>query len=50
MSKVTWDVLKFTSLEFAFEADEQLYDFLLTFTTDDALRLIEPYVGEGFEA
>ena len=34
----------------AVEANEKLYDFLMTFAADEALRVVEPYEGEGFEA
>ena len=36
--------------ELAKDMDEKLYDFLVTFTADEALRAIEPYQGSGFEA
>ena len=35
---------------FAVEANETLYDFLMIFTSEEALRVVEPYTGEGFEA
>ena len=36
--------------ELAKDMDEKLYDFLVTFTAEEALRAIEPYQGSGFEA
>ena len=42
--------LKGFDWQFAAEANEKLYDFLMTFTSEEALRVVEPYAGEGFEA
>ena len=36
--------------ELATDMDEKLYNFIVTFTSDEALRAIEPYQGCGFEA
>ena len=32
------------------EANDKLYDFCVTFTSEDALRVVEPYASKGFEA
>ena len=37
-------------LDGAVEADEKLYDFLLTFTAEEAFQVVEPFNGDGFEA
>ena len=50
LSKVNVGDLQLTNWGFAVEANEKLYDFPMTFTTEEALRVVEPYVGEGFEA
>ena len=42
--------LGITDLDFAAEANEKLHDFLMTYTADEALQVVEPYSGEGFEA
>ena len=49
-AKVIVADLKGLDWQFAVEANEMLYDFLMTFTSEEALRVVEPYVGEGFEA
>ena len=36
--------------ELGTDMDEKLYDFIVTFTSDEALRAIEPYQGSGFKA
>ena len=42
--------LKQPSWEFSVEANDKLYDFCVTFTSEDALRVVEPYASKGFEA
>ena len=42
--------LGFTDQEFAEEANEKLHDFLMTYSADEAMQVVEPYSGEGFEA
>ena len=49
-AKVVVADIKGLDRQFAVEANEMLYDFLMTFTSEEALRVVEPYVGEGFEA
>ena len=49
-TKVVVGDLKGLDWQFAVEANEMLYDFLMTFTSEEALRVVEPYVSEGFEA
>ena len=49
-TKVQLQDLKSPDLETAIEVNEKLYDFLLTFTADKALRVIEPFTNDGFEA
>ena len=49
-AKVEVRDLKLPSWEFAVEASDKLYDFLMTFTSEEALRVVEPYTSEGFEA
>ena len=36
--------------EFAENANEKLHDFLMTYTSEEALQVVEPFSGEGFEA
>ena len=50
VTKVQLQDLKFLDWETAIEVNEQFYDFLMTFTADEALRVIEPFANEGFEA
>ena len=42
--------LKGLDWQYAVEANAMLYDFLMTFTSEEALRVVEPYANEGFEA
>ena len=42
--------MKPPSYHFATEANEKLHDFLMNFTAEEALMVVEPYGGEGFEA
>ena len=49
-NKVVAQDIKGLDWQFAVEANEKLYDFLMTFTSEEALRVVEPYVGDGFEA
>ena len=49
-NKVVVADLKGLDWQFAVEANEMLYDFLMTFTSEEALRVVEPYANEGFEA
>ena len=49
-TKVVVDDLKSLDRQFAMEAGEKLYDFLMTFTAEEALRVVEPYISDGFEA
>ena len=42
--------LKLPDLGAAVEINEKLYDFLVTFTAEEAMRLVEPHTGDGFEA
>ena len=49
-TKVVVDDLKSLDRQFALEAGEKLYDFLMTFTAEEALRVVEPYISDGFEA
>ena len=49
-TKVVVGDLKGLDWQFAVEANEKLYDFLMTFTSEEALRVVEPYVSDGFEA
>ena len=49
-SKVQIGDLKLDSQQFAAEANEKLYDFLLTFTSEEAFQVVEPFNGDGFEA
>ena len=36
--------------DFAENANEKLHDFLMTYTSEEALQVVEPFSGEGFEA
>ena len=47
-TKVVVSDLKGLDWKFVVEANEKLYDYLMTFTSEDALRVVEPYTGEGF--
>ena len=49
-SKVDIADLKLANWNFAAEANETLHDFLLTFTAEKALLVVEPFGGDGFEA
>ena len=42
--------LKLTDWSAAVEVNEKLYDFLVTFTAEEAMRLVEPHAADGFEA
>ena len=48
--KVVAQDLKGLDWPIAVVANEKLYDFLMTFTAEEALRVVEPYVSDGFEA
>ena len=48
--KVVAQDLKGLDWPVAVVANEKLYDFLMTFTAEEALRVVEPYVRDGFEA
>ena len=50
VGKVNVTDLGIPDREFAVEANEKLHDFLMTYTADEALQVVEPYSGEGFEA
>ena len=49
-NKVNIADLGITDREFATVANEKLHDFLTTYTAEEALQVVEPYGGEGFEA
>ena len=49
-SKVDIADLKLANWNFAAEANEKLHDFLMTFTAEEALLVVEPFGGDGFEA
>ena len=49
-AKVQIGDLKLDSWQFAVEANEKMYDFLLTFTSEEAFKLVEQVSGDGFEA
>ena len=49
-AKVQIGDLKLDSWQFAVEANEKLYDFLVTFTSEEAFQVVEPFNGDGFEA
>ena len=49
-SKVNINDLGLVDWEFAVDANEKLHDFLMTYTADEALQVVEAYGGEGFEA
>ena len=49
-AKVQIGDLKLDSWQFAVEANEKLHDFLLTFTSEEAFQVVEPFNGDGFEA
>ena len=50
ITKVAVGDLKLQDCQFDAEAKEKFYDFPMTFTAEEALRVVEPYTGEGFEA
>ena len=50
VGKVNIADLQLTGWELAMDVNEKLHDFFMTFTTEEALLVVEPYVGEGFEA
>ena len=49
-NKVNIADLEIPDREFATDANEKLHDFLMTYTAEEALQVVEPYSGEGFEA
>ena len=49
-SKVNIADLGITNREFLEDANEKLHDFLMTYTAEEALQVVEPFSGEGFEA
>ena len=49
-SRVSIADLGITNREFLEDANAKLHDFLMTYTAEEGLQVVEPFSGEGFEA